>query len=199
MDEKEKIEFEESLALRNLELNLFWQRSWFFGALLLAVVSGYFVNIEKGPFVPPICVSFLLVLISLFQSLMNRGSKYWQERWKHYTQDIEKSIRINVLKTEMPNSKERKKIDKDITDKKENFLTKSRKFSVSKLTILVWDIICLCSFMLWGHDIFRIFSSPNIDCYFTVKIVGFHLIIGIYIFLFWWRGRVFENINKQNN
>jgi len=197
MDEKEKLEFEKSLELRNLELHLFWTRSWFFGALLLAMVSGYFGNIAKVPsFVPPICISFLLMLISLFQSLMNRGSKYWQERWKFYTQDIEESIKINVLKTEKPNTEERKKIDKDITEKEENFLTKSRKFSVSKLTILVWDIICLCCIMLWLYDISKIFY---IDLCFTLKIVGFHLIIGIYIFIFWRRGKVFENIKNSKS
>jgi len=197
MDEKEKLEFEKSLELRNLELELFWKRSWFFGALLLATVSGYFGNIAKVPsFVPPICISFLLMLISLFQSLMNRGSKYWQERWKLYTQDVEETIKINVLKTEKPDSKERKKIDKDITEKKENFLTISRKFSVSKLTILVWDIICLCCTMLWLYDISKIFFLQNIDWCLTLKIVGFHLVIGVYIFIFWRRGKVFENINN---
>jgi len=196
MDEKKKIEFENSLALRNVELHLFWTRGWFFGALLIAMVTGYFVNIEKDPsLVPPICISFLLMLLSLFQSLMNRGSKYWQDRWKHYTQQIEKSLKINVLRTERSNSKERKIIEEEIV-KKGNYFTKSRKFSVSKLTILVWDIICLCCIMLWLYDISKIFSIQNIDWCFTLKIVGFHLVIGIYILIFWWRGKVFENIKN---
>ncbi len=47
MDEKIKLEFEKALELRNFEIDNFWKRGWFFGALLLALITGY-VAIKNG-------------------------------------------------------------------------------------------------------------------------------------------------------
>ena len=197
---KEKFEFEKSLELRNLEISLFWKRSWFFGALLLAAFTGYLtIHSEKNQSILPIFVSFLIMLISLFQSLMNRGSKYWQEKWKYYTQYIESKLEIDILTIEIPDNEIRTLIDQRISEKKENFLTKSRKLSVTKLTFLVWDIICLCSIMLWIYDISEVFSLQNINWCLTMKIIVFHLIIGIYIFIFWRKGSVFEDLKKTKH
>ena len=108
MDDKFKFEFEKSLELRNFEISLFWKRSWFFGALLLAAISGYWgICSQAKPLIAPVCISFLIMLISLSQSLMSRGSKYWQERWEYKTKNRESKLGIDVTKTERYNGKER--------------------------------------------------------------------------------------------
>ena len=199
MNKKAKFEFEKSLELRNLEISLFWKRSWFFGALLTAIITGYLsICSKENPPILPVFISSLIMLISLFQSLMNRGSKYWQEKWKYHTQDSESKLGIVILNAEILGEKKRYDIDQKIIKKGESFITRAQGFSVTKLTFLIWDIICLYSMMLWGYDIYKVFSLQNIDWRLTMGIIGFHLIIGIYIFVFWWKGKVFEDLRKTN-
>ena len=196
-DEKAKFEFEQSLKLRNFEISLFWKRSWFFGALLLAAMSGYLgICSQENPLVPPICISFLIMLISLFQSLLSRGGKYWQERWGYKTRNRESKLGIDVTKTEKYNGKERYYIDQSIIDKNESFITMAQRFSVSKITFLVWDIIFISCLLLWISDVLKISFLKDFDWFFTVKIVGFHLIIGTYIVVFFMKGKIYENIKK---
>jgi hypothetical protein len=199
MKEKEKLEFEQSLGLRNFEISNFWKRSWFFGALLIAIASGYLeICSQRNPQIPPICISFLIMLISLSQSLMGRGSKYWQERWEYKTKNRESKLKIDITKTENYNGKEQDYLNQCIIDKNEICITMAQRFSVSKLTFLVWDIIFIFCLLLWLNDLSNTLEMSffqNID---TVwKIIIFHLIIGVYIFVFFLKGKVYENIKKE--
>jgi hypothetical protein len=184
--ELKKLEFEKSLQLRNYEIDNFWKRGWFFGFLLIAVLTGYF-GLKKDHASYCIIVSFLGLLISFFQSLMNRGSKYWQERWENKTKHKESILRVDITKTKKFDETERYYLDAGILAKNENIFTVARRISVSKITILVWDIITFFWFALWFHDgNFHLCKSHSF--YYCVRwnVVAFHIFIISYIIIFFW-------------
>lgn len=196
--ELKKLEFEKSLELRNFEIDNFWKRGWFFGALLLAIATGYAQNkMIQQPLFSPVYLSFIAVLITLIQSLMNRGSKYWQERWEYKTKNKESALGIDVTKTEKFNKNEKCYIEYCIRYKNEFCLARGKRFSVTKLTFLVWDILFISSCFVWVCDICSIFSFCDIDCIFTIKIFMFHGVLIGYIILFISKGKVCENLEKS--
>ncbi len=189
MDNRVKLEFEKSLELRNFEITNFWKRGWFFGALLLSIFTGYLklksMDCNNNNYIfYSACISFIAFLISLTQTLINRGSKYWQERWENKTKNRESKLKIDLTKTEMYDSEEGYYIDACILNKEENCLTVSRRISVSKLTFLAWDIItysCLC---IWINDIVSTFQK-NFPFYtMEEKVIIFHFGLVVYIFCF---------------
>ena len=188
------LEFEYSIKLRNYEIDNFWKRSWFFGALLISIFTGYFTIIKKTYPEYSVYVSFSLILISLIQCLINRGSKYWQERWENKTVNRESLLGIDVTRTERYNKREKEIIDACIFSKGENIFTRAHRFSVSKLTILLWDLIVIVTFLLWLGDITKILTSINWWCHpiEIIKIFLFHLLLIGYIIRFWVSGKVFE-------
>ena len=145
-----KLEFEKALQQRNLELDLYWKRIWFFGALLIALAAGYFQLIDKHK---NYCVLISLIgfLVSLAQSAINRGSKWWQESWDEIVKNREAALGVFVIKGRY--RREKILLDACRWDKKENPFTSSRRYSISKLAILILDIICLFWLGLWIKDI----------------------------------------------
>ena len=210
MDDKEfelrKMEFENSIKQRNFEIEYFWKRGWFFGALILALFTGYFqVKTSKPEFKIQdysICIAFVAFLVSLSQSLMNRGSKYWQERWEYKTKNRESALGIDVTKTRNYNEYERYLIDACILAKKENDFLRSARFSVSKLTIIVWDIITIFCLLIWCSEIDFIPISKIDDsctCYlldylFHSPIFWFHLVIITYLLVVRFNGKIYEDL-----
>ena len=197
--EERKLEFEKSLETRDFEISNFWKRSWFFGALIIALASGYYV-LKSDPVstMPPIILSFIGFLVSLAQSLMNRGSKYWQERWEFKTSNRESALGIDVTNTERYNGKEKSYIEQCILGKNENLLCRSSQWSVSKITILVWDIITISCFLIWINNI--IGYIPNlIYINIILKIFIFHAIIFIYISLFLYKSNIHRKLGEHNS
>ncbi len=197
MDNRDKLEFEKALELRNFEISNFWKRGWFFGALLIAIFTGYIKNKESSEFIYPVCISFVALCISFAQSLINRGSKYWQERWEYKTKNLESSLGIDLTKTEKFNKEERYYIDACIIDKEEFCQARAMRISVSKLAFLVWDIITISCFFIWINDVFSNFHLTNIYWGNTIKIFGFHSVICIYIFFFFCDGKMYEHLFKS--
>jgi hypothetical protein len=198
---KESIEFENSLRLRLFEIDLFWKRSWFFGALLIALVGAFYqVKNSVAPLFPPATIAFILMITTLLQCLMNRGSKFWQERWEYMTMNREGALKIELTKLKKFKDQEKGEwyyINGSILAKGENLLTRSRRFSVSKLTFLVWDIIFICTLFNWLNESVSLFSrTPNWE--FTIKLCFFHFVIGVYIVAFWYKGKVYERFKKND-
>ncbi len=210
-DFKEKIEFENAVKLRNFEIDLFWKRSWFFGALILAETTAFY-KLKTDEIFPPVTMAFIVLLTALAQCLMNRGSKYWQERWEYITMNREASLGLDLTRLkkfedsnldtwlikEYPGSDRNEWffIDVAMLSKGDNFLTGARRFSVSKITFLVWDIIFIASVLCWLNESLNIFSiRPN--WLFTVKLSIFYFSFVIYIFLFWKKGKVYEPFYKK--
>ncbi|MEJ8841514.1 hypothetical protein WG954_03910 [Lacibacter sp. H375] len=213
LDYKKKTEFENALKQRNFEIDLFWKRSWFFGALIIAEIAAYYkLKVDYNENFPPVTIAFLTCLTVLAQCLMNRGSKYWQERWEYMTMNREAALNLELTRLkkfddETLNSwlykhykdDDRNEwffIDASILAKDDNLLTKARRFSVSKITFLVWDIILIISVLCWFNESLGLLSStPN--WIFTIKLSIFYFIILAYIFLFWRNGSVYENYKQS--
>ncbi|MES2430200.1 MAG: hypothetical protein V4556_04630 [Bacteroidota bacterium] len=192
-----KLEYEKAISLRNFEIDLFWKRSWFFGVLLLSIIAGFYtLKISPKPIFAPIFLSFIGLLTAFFQCLMNRGSKYWHERWEFVTMNRESALGLAINKTKMFSKTERYYIDACILAKDENILTQSHRFSVSKLTFLVWDIVCICCLLVWINESIQIFSlKPNWD--FTITLIVFYTTIVTYIYIFFKKGKVFEGFMRK--
>jgi len=137
---------------------------------------------------------FVGLLVSCFQSLMNRGSKYWQERWESKTKNSESILTVDVTKTQKYAKNERYYLDAGILGKNENLFTKARRFSVSKLTILVWDIVTISSFFLWLNSC-HFGTTSNIRW----NAIFFHVLILIYILIFFRNGKVYEPLVKRKS
>lgn len=191
-----KLEFDKCLDQRRFEIENFWKRGWFFGALILAIATAYF-QVKGGDTAYRVYIAFLGLCVSFFQGLMNRGSKYWQERWECKTKRIESLLGIDVTKTKNFEEKEKYFLDAGVLAKSEWMLTRARRYSVSKLTVLVIDIITLSWFMLWlsNLDLGWIPWLSRLDGAKSVTIIHF-VYIG-YIFLFWFRGKVIEPFLRE--
>ncbi|MBO9199540.1 MULTISPECIES: RipA family octameric membrane protein [Niastella] len=180
LPEREKLEFEKSLEQRRFEISNFWSRGWFFGALIVFIATGFFKLLTDNP---EYCIylAFLGFWVSLFQALMNRGSKYWQERWENKTKNAEAALGIDVTLTKKFNGTERYYLDAGILAKNENWFVQARRFSVSKLTILTWDIVTISWAFAWIKSCH--FHSDGWD---SVRwdALGYHVIITVYILIF---------------
>ncbi len=138
--EKRKMElkkYDVALATRNFEIELFWKRSVFFWGFIASAFVGYATTIKSNPMLAFALACFGFVC-SIAWSLVNRGSKYWQENWESIVADIEDDITGKLFKYRSPQQK------------KGTWLT-SRQFSVSKVTIALSDFTCLIwfGFMLY--------------------------------------------------
>lgn len=74
------------IATRNLEVNLFWQRSNYFLALNSAIALGFF-NLKDSRYVLLFAVVALATSVLWFRVCL--GSKYWQTRWEQRLMDFE--------------------------------------------------------------------------------------------------------------
>ncbi|MCW3110688.1 MAG: hypothetical protein JWQ09_5194 [Segetibacter sp.] len=181
-DEIEKMEFEKAFELRKFEIENFWKRGWFFGALLIALSAGYFSlkpETQSGYY---IYVSFIVFLVCFAQCLMNRGSKYWQERWEYFTKQKEEKLNLEIT-THKPNSV--KGFHIELGKKSENELTKAWRISVSKMTFLVWDLITLFWLFVWLSDTkigYALIDHVHYQC--RIRAILFHLALIVYVFLF---------------
>ncbi len=200
-EEKAKLEFENCIKLRNFEIDNFWKRSWFFGALIIALYTLYFKLSGDIYQSYKIYVSFIIVAVTICQSLINRGSKYWQERWEFKTKNKESQLGIDVTLTEGYSKNEKSLIEHCIRQKDENIFSSARRFSVSKLTILVCDIIAISSIFIWLNEVIKLLNIKLFWDFLIThwKIVLFHLGIMLYIFFFWFNGKVWEPLSKINN
>lgn len=201
MDENTKLEFEKALQLRNFEIDNFWKRGWFFGALLLVLITGYITLADKTKGLESGCIyiSFIGVIVSLAQSLMNRGSKYWQERYEFKTKNLETALEIDITKINRFDNNERYYIDACILNKEqENILTRSARFSVSKMTFLVWDVIVLAWITIWIRDL-RITRDTFCIEYLRLDALAFHIVIIVYVFLFFLKGGVYGKFQRVKN
>ncbi|RZK47930.1 MAG: hypothetical protein EOO99_11935 [Pedobacter sp.] len=207
MNNEEKLlelEFQNALLLRNFEIDLFWKRAWFYGALLIGISVAYYeLKKTTQPIVPVVCLSFIATLIALSQSLISRGSKYWQERWEYITKNRESALKIELTKNrQFEKEHEQYYIHAAILEKGENILTRSHRFSVSKLTFLICDLISICFFLVWIIDTFEILPiNKQVDWSFTGKISIFYISIFTYLILFWRKGKVVgkETLSRKKN
>jgi hypothetical protein len=79
--------------VRNMEIQLFWQRSNYFLVLSTAVAAGFF-SLKEGKYSIPLAV--LGVVVGCLWFAVNLGSKFWQSRWEHRLRLTEEALRPNL-------------------------------------------------------------------------------------------------------
>lgn len=137
--------FDVALQTRQLEIDLFWQRSLFFWGFISAAFVAIAVLKEQP--VLSLLVSGFGLVVSVSWALVNRGSKYWQEQWESKIEQEEKNVTGPLFKArELQQDKGR---------------WGGRKYSVSKVTIAVSDYVSfvwLCILGSAGVDFHGVLS-----------------------------------------
>lgn len=123
--------FDVALTTRQFEIDLFWKRSLFFwgfiGAAFVAVAA-----VEGRSQALSILISGFGMVCSLGWTLVNRGSKYWQEQWESKIESVEDDVTGSLFKERMP-------------EQRKGWWLSGRHYSVSKLSIAISDYV----FLVW--------------------------------------------------
>jgi hypothetical protein len=94
IDELKLEAYKTALATRNMEINLFWQRSNYFLVLNTAIAVGFFSRLPSRH--PHDKYAFGLAVIGIVIAVLwvriNLGSKFWQSRWEHRLHLVEKDL-----------------------------------------------------------------------------------------------------------
>ncbi|MEX2450285.1 MAG: hypothetical protein WD407_05465 [Rhodospirillales bacterium] len=122
--DKERLKL--SIETRQLEIELFWKRSLFFWGFIASAFVAYAALLDacisqKEILLTIACFGFIC---SLAWTLVNRGSKYWQENWEQKVDEYE----LKVFGEEFFAKQEKIKRQKCCW-------LEAKKFSVSKLAI----------------------------------------------------------------
>jgi hypothetical protein len=128
-DGQNKKHFDISLKIRNFEIDLFWKRSLFFWGFISAAFLAYAALRQSELRIVVACFG---MVCSCAWTLVNRGSKYWQESWEIKVERFELLGGVLFGKTEDP------QYDRGCW-------LRGRKYSVSKLAIALSDYV----FLLW--------------------------------------------------
>jgi hypothetical protein len=75
---------------RNLEIQLFWQRSNYFLVLNTALAVGFFSRRDTDGYA--IAIASAGIVVGLLWVRINLGSKYWQARWETRLANVEKQL-----------------------------------------------------------------------------------------------------------
>jgi hypothetical protein len=133
--------FEIAVQIRNFEIELFWKRSIFFWGFISAAFFGYAALRKLNPELGLVVACFGMVC-SFAWTLLNRGSKYWQESWETKVNNSE----VDVTGVFFAQEEERQ-------DK--GWWLSAQKYSVSKLAIALSDYVFLLWFFLVAAEILR--------------------------------------------
>lgn len=149
--------YDVALATRNFEIELFWKRSIFFwGFIASAFIAYATIASQKQPLA--LLIACFGLVCSFAWTLVNRGSKRWQENWEMIVSEIENDVTGSLF------TERRSKSDG-------NPWLKAREYSVSKITIALSD------FTVFVWLILILYQFPG-RFYQPVLIIGTILFIG---------------------
>jgi hypothetical protein len=120
--------FDVSVQIRNLEIDLFWKRSLFFWGFISSAFIAYAAMRQSQLRIVVACFG---MVCSCAWTLVNRGSKYWQENWETKVERHEPSGTLFAKEESRQSHK--------------GWWLSGRKYSVSKLAIALSDYV----FVLW--------------------------------------------------
>ena len=176
-DEEKNIRaYETALTTRNFEISLFWQRSLFFLGFIGAAFVGHAALRDADSSLSLILACFGLVC-SVAWSLVNRGSKYWQEAWEHKVDSSEDTVTGALFKLEVP-------------AQGKGWWLSARRYSVSKLTIALSDYSALVWIALLGWEALRLLLPAHATG--DARLVGaacWVVFTGVYCIALLWFGR----------
>lgn len=155
---REKEKYKISLDTRKFEIDLFWKRSLFFWGFIAATFVAY-SSFKENPSKLALVVANFGMICSFAWTLVNRGSKYWQENWEQHVDELE-----------------RKTIDplfKDTKPQKTNtyFWLMSRQYSVSKIAIALSDYVTILWVCIVGYEAFSLFNLLGIKNAEDIKVL----------------------------
>jgi len=155
-----------AIQIRNFEIELFWKRSLFFWGFIASAFVGYAAMHNHNPNIAIVIACFGMVC-SFAWTLLNRGSKYWQESWETKVERFEEGV-IGKFFAE----------EESVQTHKGCWL-RARKFSVSKLAIALSDYVFLLWLALVTSEIARIYfphCASNIKNYGPALFTAFSFI-----------------------
>lgn len=138
-EQKDLKRFEVAVQIRNFEIDLFWKRSLFFWGFIAAAFTGYAALRGKSPDLSLVIACFGMVC-SCAWTLLNRGSKYWQEAWETKVERYEQAAVGRMFA-----------VEEGRQDK--GWWLSARKFSVSKLAIGLSDYVLILWVALVVRDV----------------------------------------------
>ena len=139
--------YDVALATRNFEIELFWKRSLFFWGFIASSFVGYATVVSGKPVLAVLIACFGFVC-SVAWSLVNRGSKYWQENWETIVAKIEDEVTGSLFK------------ERGEQNHKGIWLS-SRNFSVSKITIALSDFTVLVWLSIMSYHLLKVLPSTS--------------------------------------
>ncbi len=141
---------EMAVDVRKFEIGLFWQRSLFFWGFIAATFLAY-ANIKDQNVEVRFAIICAGVIFSFGWTLVNRGSKYWQEAWEQKVHRVEHDV-LNVHLF----------WDRETVEPK-FWLWQAREYSVSKLTIALSDFTLLVWLFLAAKSILAAGTSSLVE------------------------------------
>jgi len=160
-----------SIETRNFEIDLYWKRSLFFWGFIATASLGYGSSLlaEKPNHNLALLIACFGLVCSLCWSLVNRGSKYWQEHWERKVTDFEENLgHLELFRAE------------DKLDDSKSCWLGARKYSVSRIAIALSDF----SVLLWlGLIVNHTLSYFPNHVYLSNDAKIFLAILGVFIYL----------------
>lgn len=134
------------------EIALFWTRFWIFGALITAILVGWYNVVNNNKLSSynflKILLPFFASIIALIQTLINRGAKRWLDYWQNKLKDFKE---YNIYdKSEL---KCYNKID-----------FYGDAYSPAKLGVMFTDLVCLNCILFTFFQIVEFNNLSNKDC-----------------------------------
>jgi hypothetical protein len=137
--------FETAVDTRKFEIQLFWTRSIFFWGFIASAFVGY-ASLRQHASDLSIVVACFGVVCSVAWSLVNRGSKYWQEAWESKVERLEPLVTGPLFATE-----------EKVQVHKVSWL-RARRYSVSKLAIGLSDYTVFVWVAIVAWELTRLYS-----------------------------------------
>lgn len=92
---KEKEALEKALDIRKFEIELYWKRTAYFWAFIVANYTAYFFVLThklENQALYLTLLSFIGLLLAHAWQLTNKGSKFWQKNWDAHVSQLEKNV-----------------------------------------------------------------------------------------------------------
>lgn len=172
VDDLGKRRFDTAVEARAREIGLFWQRAVFFWGFTAAAFVGAATSIGSHPRLALLLACFGLVC-SVCWSLANRGSKYWCEAWEAKVRREEESIGGPLFTKIEPLKSDRR-------------WPSARRYSVSRLAILLSDYVCFVwlSILVWLLIEVVDWHAP-LSHWRDIFTLAFVVVTGLAVFLAW--------------
>jgi len=165
-DEKNKKAFEILLDNRKFEIDLFWRRSMFFWGFIVSAFVGYTTLKVKNCDSLTLIIAIFGFVCSFCWTMVNRGSKYWQENWETKIDKLEKDIVGELFKIQEP------------IQNKGCWLS-AKKYSVSRITIALSYYVTILWFFIIVNSLFENFLCVT----YRVKSIVFFIFTIIWLIL----------------